>query len=104
MLNDPDERPACRLPICWPRTVTVTLLACSVSVQMAHLDVAAILGDGRSYSGGSCISVHEKPPTFEGSTGTYSVTVIRAEVPVEASGPTVTTASPGSILRVMVRS
>jgi hypothetical protein len=32
--------------------------------------------------------VQEKPPTFEGSTGTYSVTVIRAEVPVEASGPT----------------
>ena len=34
----------------------------------------------------------------------HRVTVIRAEVPVDASGPTVTTASPASIRRVMVRS
>ena len=32
-----------------------------------------------------------------------SVTVIRAQVPLEASGPTVTRASPGSIRRVIVR-
>jgi hypothetical protein len=51
------------------------------------------------------IPVHEPgPPSCAGSTPTYSVRVNLAEVPLEAFGPTMTRASPGSIRSVIVRS